>query len=60
MSKYSTKSGQNTIIQINEEQIKDHLGEMVWCILFEERDFFDSLARMSKFFAHVSYPKILW
>ena len=29
MSKDSTKSGQNTIIQINEEQIKDHLGEMV-------------------------------
>ena len=29
MSKDSTKSCQNTIIQINEEQIKDHLGEMV-------------------------------
>lgn len=29
MSKDSTKSEQSTIIQINEEQIKDHLGEMV-------------------------------
>ena len=29
MSKNSTKSDRNTIIQINEEQIKDHLGEMV-------------------------------
>ena len=29
MSKDSTKSGQGKIIQINEEQIKDHLGEMV-------------------------------
>ena len=29
MSEDSTKGGQSTIIQINEEQIKDHLGEMV-------------------------------
>lgn len=29
MSKNSTKSGKGTIIEINEEQIKDHLGEMV-------------------------------
>jgi transposase-like protein len=29
MNKDSTKSDQSTIIQINEEQIKDHLGEMV-------------------------------
>jgi len=29
MNKNSTKNGQDKIIQINEEQIKDHLGEMV-------------------------------
>jgi len=29
MNKNSTKNGQGKIIQINEEQIKDHLGEMV-------------------------------